>query len=503
MQKPPRGCHGNGRGATSGQQILYEAVSRHTPARSVAPAGADGTGMRTAGVHGLTSSVLTQRSDKSPSGQKGSDDDASVQQRRPGLWTDEEIAELTRLVSSTTDTQGKISWEEIEKAWRDLNLSERTKASLSSKWRDVKSRARTEVVFGGRKRPQQGTAASPTYSVTSDTDVVTELAPVDEGNTVDDNNNNSQLPETAAAGTDNTTLGKDVKNAFSKFLKISKKIGCKPNRRKAPRKVSGKLSDPIINEVDGLIKAELDMENNGRPSWDKLSIIVYAGAMTVSDVANRKFKEKSERTREWFQNSYKEMSSLRVTIGKATSELNRQKAHNLIKPIPQQLINIRMLKRKYNVATFAEITSLVERLKIRLQLLRSRISLRRADEERVRVRHLPPKMIMRGIGKEISNDSPNVHQIRSYWKGIVGKEKIFNSQDKDLIAWKRSLTNLSGSDDLRESLSLQRWEEVVRKAKPWKAHGPDGLQSYWWKAFKSASAALYHLARYHLTSGVP
>ena len=131
MQKPPRGCPGNGRGVTSGQQILYEAVARHTPARSVAPAVADGTGMRTAGAHGLTSSVLTQRSDKSPQEQRGSGDDASVQQRRPGLWTDEEIAELTRLVSSNTDTQGKISWEEVEKAWRDLNLSERTKTSLS------------------------------------------------------------------------------------------------------------------------------------------------------------------------------------------------------------------------------------------------------------------------------------------------------------------------------------------------------------------------------------
>ena len=82
--------------------------------------------------------------------------------------------------------------------------------------------------------------ASSTYSVTSDTDVVTELAPVDEGKTVDDNNNYSQLPETAAAGTDNTTLGNDVKNVFSKYLKISKKNRLQTEPKKSASKGLGK-----------------------------------------------------------------------------------------------------------------------------------------------------------------------------------------------------------------------------------------------------------------------
>ena len=242
------------------------------------------------------------------------------------------------------------------------------------------------------------------------------------------------------------------------------------------------------------------MRSKGRPSWSKLSIVVYAGALTVIEIVNRKIKDRIIRSKEWFQNSYKEVKALSVTIGKATAELNRRKNGNT-RTTPQQVTNIRMLKRKYNVETFVEITSLVERLKIRLQLLRSRISLREADERRVRVRYMPTKMILRDKGEEKSNNTPDVHSVRRYWKSIVGIEKPFNSEDLDLAAWKQSLVLTPEKDDLKESLNQEMWQKVVKKAKPWKAHGPDGTHCFWWKAFKTAGAALYQLARYHLTSG--
>jgi hypothetical protein len=56
-------------------------------------------------------------------------------------------------------------------------------------------------------------------------------------------------------------------------------------------------------------------------------------------------------------------------------------------------------------------------------------------------------------------------------------------------------------NDFREQLTLDLWQRVVSKMKPWKAPGPDGLQSYWWKSFKTANVLLYKLVHQHLTSG--
>jgi hypothetical protein len=399
-------------------------------------------------------------------------------------------------VSSNTNARGLVSWVEVERAWHDLNLNERSKASLSAKWRDIKNSAPTPEIPEDQKESQSAEAPS-THSGSSDTATITDAPLVD---SCPGENNDLNQPSIIVTTTADLTAVEDIQRIFYKKLKMSKKIGCKPNR-KAPRKVSGRLVQPIINEVERLMKVELDMENRGRPSWEKLSVVIYAGAMTVSEVVNRKFKEKINRAKEWFQNSQREVKSLYVTIGKATAELSRRKKCRNTEATPQQATNIRMLKKRYNVETFAEITSLVERLTIRLQLLRSRIALRKADEERTRVRKLPTKMILRGIGQNTSDKAPNVHQVRDYWKDIVGMEKSFNSEDKDLVTWAKTLARSPERSNLKKCFSPELWREVLRKAKPWKAHGPDGIQSFWWKVFPTAAQALYKLALHHLTTG--
>jgi hypothetical protein len=471
-----------------------EAVARRTRARTAAPAVTDDSEISTAGVR-AQKPTHTQRFDVHPPGQKGSGDGTSAKQRRPGLWTDEEIVELKRLVGSNTDTHGKISWIEVEREWRDLNLSERSKASLSTKWSKINT---STLVTLDDQKTSQLTTASALSGITDAT--VAPDAPADSASP-EGKNVFSQAPTPPAGVTDNTVAVEEIKHIFYMNLKRSRKIGCVPNRRKPPNRVSGRKIQPIINEVEGLIKTELDMENRGRPTWEKLSIVVYAGAMTVSELANRKFKEQINRSKEWFQNAHREVKSLHVTIGKATAELNRRKKCRNIRITPQQAINIQLLKRDHNVETFAEITSLVERLKVRLQLLRSRIALREEDERRIRIRRLPTKMVLRGTSQEPANKTPNVNQIRDYWKGIVGMEKTFNSKEEHVVSWEKSLAGEPREDDLKDRLTPELWQEIMQKAKPWKAHGPDGLQSFWWKAFKTASAALYQLARHHLTTG--
>ena len=299
-----------------------------------------------------------------------------------------------------------------------------------------------------------------------------------------------------------------IQQTFRKNLQKSRKIGCQMALRKPPKRVSGQHIKPIICVVDNLIKSEIRKKGSCRLTWNQLSVLVYAGALTVSELGNQLTSEKAEKRQAWFSSSLKECDNLRKVISKATTELRRRKRLRRKKdpqraPTLQQVANIRMLCKNHKAVSFAEITSLVEKLKTRLQLLQSKIALRQADEGRLRVRQMPAKMLLRSMETEEqgNNEMPDVHKIRKYWETIVGVKKPFNSKNVQLQAWEQSLSQIPEDSDLKGHLTKELWDRVVRKAKPWKAQGPDGLQGYWWKVFVSANMALHNLVLHHLTSG--
>ena len=77
--------------------------------------------------------------------------------------------------------------------------------------------------------------------------------------------------------------------------------------------------------MNKLIEQKMNSRKRGSLTWDQLSILVYAGAMSVSKIGNQGSAEKQLRSKEWFRKSNVEVESLRKTIGKATAELNRRK----------------------------------------------------------------------------------------------------------------------------------------------------------------------------------
>ena len=85
---------------------------------------------------------LTQPSDKNPPGRnKGPSEGTSASEGRVGLWKGYEEEELKHLVGFHTGSKGTVSWVKVVETWNSLELPKRTKASLSSKWSDIKSRA--------------------------------------------------------------------------------------------------------------------------------------------------------------------------------------------------------------------------------------------------------------------------------------------------------------------------------------------------------------------------
>ena len=111
-----------------------------------------------------------------------------------------------------------------------------------------------------------------------------------------------------------------------------------------------------------------------------------------------------------------------------------------------------------------------------MKLLRSRIALRKEDERRCRIRMTPTKVLFRGKSVSPGGEKLDIEDVRKYWKGIVGRAKPFDYKNEDLVAWSAAQKEIKTKDDLSDRLSHELWEEATKKAKPWKAHGPDGLQ---------------------------
>ncbi|UJR30548.1 hypothetical protein I4U23_018078 [Adineta vaga] len=212
MQTPPRGAPGKLKGTKFPTQQLIictneaEARRKLRSDRLVHPTVASDDSKRTVGIR-AASPMLTHQSDQSPLGQKGLGDGVSAEQRRPGHWNDEEIEELRRLVSSNIGPQGKISWVAVEKAWKDLNLGERSKGSLCAKWRDIKNRSVTHLVPDDSKESQGSDNVTSSDSVTTDTTAPTQVQ-VDSSSTADKDNKDKQSSGTVDAETVNN-LGKN------------------------------------------------------------------------------------------------------------------------------------------------------------------------------------------------------------------------------------------------------------------------------------------------------
>jgi len=343
MQKPPRGPPGNDKVPEPCRPILYEAEVR--PRRRVPSFPAGGHSPLTSDTAGIHAAERhTRRSRERSLDRAGPSIVTPARQVKGSSWSDEEITELKRLVGIYTNPKGTVSWVKVVEAWGSLNLPQRTRSGLSSKWCAIKSATTASQVSLDETRSNQDRtslrqstqqdSAVEKKKKTKTTGVVNQIVGAEK----------KKQPE-AEVSVDSTI--KVLEKTFYKNLKRARKIGCLPNKRKAPSRVSGKHIKPIVTVVNSFIEKELNSRGGGRISWDQLSILVFAGAMTVSQIGNQGRTEKQTRSKEWFKSSYREVESLRRIIGKATAELNRRKGNAEVAPTTQQIHNIRMLKKRY------------------------------------------------------------------------------------------------------------------------------------------------------------
>ncbi|CAF3405757.1 unnamed protein product [Rotaria socialis] len=237
----------------------------------------------TAGIHAVPLPIRRSKHNTPPR-RNGPYGGNPVERGKAGVWSEKEENELRRLVPSNVKPSGMISWDDAVRAWLNLNLPPRTKASLSSKWQNIKNKPATVITdppSTGRKTELR----SKVSTVPSDTTVDV----IDAGsNSIDVN----PTVEGKPGQCEPADPAEDVVEAtFRMEYKKAQKIGCRMTLRKPPNRVSGRHIKPIICIVDRLIKRELEKEVR-RVSWNTLSNLVFAGAATVSKIGNGKSREK-------------------------------------------------------------------------------------------------------------------------------------------------------------------------------------------------------------------
>uniref|UniRef100_A0A915BH44 Reverse transcriptase domain-containing protein n=1 Tax=Parascaris univalens TaxID=6257 RepID=A0A915BH44_PARUN len=98
---------------------------------------------------------------------------------------------------------------------------------------------------------------------------------------------------------------------------------------------------------------------------------------------------------------------------------------------------------------------------------------------------------------------PTMSAVLEFWKSIIGKPKPFDvSQAKYLEMWRERQKAVYPEDALVPKTELGKfYEEALRKARPFKAAGPDGLYAYWWKSLPTAGRLLEDIIVEWLSAG--
>ena len=92
------------------------------------------------------------------------------------------------------------------------------------------------------------------------------------------------------------------------------------------------------------------------------------------------------------------------------------------------------------------------------------------------------KKLNGGGNNENTDSTPNKNENRELWKKIWGINKVQN-KDAERLSKIPELLNLDREEDI--ITSKKDFKKTLQKLPHWKAHGKDGLQGYWIKAFKS------------------
>lgn len=274
---------------------------------------------------------------------------------------------------------------------------------------------------------------------------------------------------------------KEFKKLYRRYWKQVVKDG-----NRVPLKIPYVIKEKTWRMCDQMVLENLPGPK-GSYSLKRLNQIVYTVGL-VLEHQGRKLSEPRVRNRaEWYKGQHQEEVSLRRYIGKLTDELRRRTEKR--KPTSTQLSNFKSLEVRYGCLRNTNvIRSRLEQLKTHLKLLVNRVSMRKEAESRKMLRCQPLRSVL--VNRNKTTEVGDVEQIRGYWAKLIGKKRGY-TESEDLTQWARSMAHVKRQVIEPKDDDLDTWDSVVRKTRPRKAAGPDGIPNLLWKKLGTASRALF------------
>uniref|UniRef100_A0A915EUE5 Reverse transcriptase zinc-binding domain-containing protein n=1 Tax=Ditylenchus dipsaci TaxID=166011 RepID=A0A915EUE5_9BILA len=78
----------------------------------------------------------------------------------------------------------------------------------------------------------------------------------------------------------------------------------------------------------------------------------------------------------------------------------------------------------------------------------------------------------------------------AHWRTIYGNTRQWKP-DEDLVSWMNDMQQTIPAQQLDPIKDHKIWCNVLRKAKSWKAPGPDGIPNFFWRNLPTARKVLF------------
>uniref|UniRef100_A0A915CQ34 Uncharacterized protein n=1 Tax=Ditylenchus dipsaci TaxID=166011 RepID=A0A915CQ34_9BILA len=141
---------------------------------------------------------------------------------------------------------------------------------------------------------------------------------------------------------------------------------------------------------------------------------------------------------------------------------------------------------KYGIGTAyvpeKDLLSKLADLKQRLYILQKRITIRKEEVARRKLRSATVRTML-NHGKTPLVGNIEAEQSKAYWSTIIGRSKPYRPNN-ELEEWLTHVDQTTEEQTIDESADKILWRQVLKKTKPWKAPGPDGIPNYLWKNFQ-------------------
>lgn len=273
------------------------------------------------------------------------------------------------------------------------------------------------------------------------------------------------------------TIPEKVNDKFKHYLKYIEGA----TRKKLPT-----LSYPPTKGEIAIIDKLIENENPN--SLEEVSHTLYCAALAVIDQRERPtITSELNKTKNYIKTLSGRLKAARQRLGQAQAAINRMVKNDLEvityhRPDDGQITRT---KRWYEVRKTQKLEA-VRALTHSIKIANAKVD---GLQEKCR-------QVTQSEPAEEQPHKLKMPTVEKYFKTLLEHEVAFDKDDPAIKQWfsKRNETVEKEHEDISQST----WNDCIKKIKPWKAPGPDGIQAFYWKSVPVAKGRLLEAANQYL-----